>query len=157
MTSAWVRRKCTEQPASHICPTDSSKKSLMDGNTWPRRAAGGRPGTSASAIVEDCMVPPFGTRTGSEGALASKAQVGHDGKRQFPVHPASRNATGGSGLGAPACATVGWLEGAAERQAWRASGFSRLDLPCGATPPVCHGRYRWVAPPWGFAHVVLLT
>ena len=81
----------------------------MDGKTWPRRAAEGRPGMFASVDADERMIAPVGTRTGSEGALGSNAEVGHDGERQFLVHPESRKATG-----APRARTG---RGAEERQA----------------------------------------
>ena len=49
----------------------------------------------ASADADERIMAPVGTRTGSEGALGSTATVGHDGERQFLVHPESRKATGG--------------------------------------------------------------
>ena len=83
------------------------------------------------------MMAPFGTRTGSEGAVVSNVQVGHDGERQFLVHPESRKAMGVSG--AAVWASV--VGGAAERQAWGATTSSRLHLVAPRTPSPCQGRY----------------
>ena len=113
------------------------EKSVIDGKTWPRQAAEGRPGMSASAAAVECMTAPFGTRTGSEGALVSNAQVRHDGKRQFLVHLEARNATGG-------CSVAAWAhraDSAAQMQAWGATSSFRLCLVASHTPSPRQGRY----------------
>jgi hypothetical protein len=52
--------KCASQPASQSCPTDRSEWFLRAGTICTRRAAGGKPGMSSSAVWLDCMRVPLG-------------------------------------------------------------------------------------------------
>ena len=111
----------------------------------------------ASAAADDRMVAPFGARTESEGAPASNVQVGHDGERQFPVHPESRNATGGGTLPRRLAYQLAGLN--VQRRGRRGGQVGNLDyiylLPARPSP-VTGGTDGWHRP-GGFVRVALLT